>query len=122
MDAAFLAQLNAKGDKLREELNGIFTRKGIEGQVTGAGSLFKIHFRSGKLTDYRSAYPDAAATARQKALFGALLNEGFLLSVICSGNLSGAHTDAEIERFVAACTKHLDAAYASVRDKQPVGA
>jgi glutamate-1-semialdehyde 2,1-aminomutase len=122
MDAEFLKRLNARGDALREELNQVFTRKGIEGQVTGAGSLFKIHFKSGKLTDYRSAYPDAAATARQKALFGALLNEGFLLSVTCSGNVSGAHTDAEIERFVAACTKNLEGADASVRDKQPVGA
>ena len=122
MDADFLGRLNAKGDQLREELNNAFARKGIEGQATGAGSLFKIHFKSGKLTDYRSSYPDATATARQKALFGALLNEGFLVSAICSGNLSGAHTDSEIDRFLTAFAKSLEGAYASTRDKQAVGA
>ena len=42
MDAEFLGRLNAKGDTLREEINQAFARKGIEGQATGAGSLFKI--------------------------------------------------------------------------------
>lgn len=122
MDAEFLARLSAKGDVMREKLNEAFARKGIEGQVTGAGSLFKFHFKGGKLTDYRSAYPDAVGHARLKALFGALLNEGFLLSPICSGNLSGAHTDAEIEQFVAAVTNNLETAHASAHEKQPVGA
>ena len=122
MDADFLQRLNALGDALRAELNSVFIRKGIAGQVTGMGSLFKVHFKSGKLTDYRSAYPDAAATARQKALFGALLNEGFLVSAICSGNLSGAHSSAEIERFVAAVARNLEGAHASVRDQQAINA
>lgn len=109
MDSEFLTKLNSRGDALRSALNECFAKKGIEGQVTGAGSLFKAHFTSRTLTDYRSAYPDAACAARSKALFAALLNEGFLLSVSCSGNLSGAHSDAEIEDFIDAFARALEA-------------
>lgn len=102
MDKGFIAKLNARGDKLREELNGVFAEKGIEGQVTGVGSLFRIHFHGGPITDYRSGYPKPAANTRIKELQRVLLNEGFLLAVNLSGNVSSAHTDGEIEQLIAA--------------------
>jgi glutamate-1-semialdehyde 2,1-aminomutase len=107
MDAAFIAALNGRGDRLRAGMNAIFKAKGIEGQATGVGSLFRIHYHSGPITDYRSGYPKPDAAARVKNLQRLLLNEGFLLAVNCSGNLSSAHADAEIEQFLAAFERNV---------------
>lgn len=102
MDANFISALNARGDRLRSALNSIFVSKGIPGQVTGVGSLFRIHFVDGPITDYRSAFPNPDSAARVKSLQRLLLNEGFLVAVNCSGNLSSAHTDEEINQFIEA--------------------
>jgi glutamate-1-semialdehyde 2,1-aminomutase len=112
MDTAFLARLNAKGEALRAALNRIFAAKGIEGQATGVGSLFRLHFIAHRISDYRSGYPDAGAAARVKSLQRLLLDEGFLLAVNCSGNVSSAHSDAEIEQLVAAFDRLLEKAVA----------
>ena len=110
MDAAFIAALNAKGDQLRASLNQIFAAKGIEGQVTGVGSLFRIHYIGGRITDYRSGYPNADAAARVKHLQRLLLNEGFLVAVNCSGNVSSAHSNSELEQFIEAFGRTVDQA------------
>ncbi|HYC37228.1 MAG TPA: aspartate aminotransferase family protein [Usitatibacter sp.] len=107
MDAAFIAALNARGDRLRARLNAIFAAKGIEGQATGVGSLFRIHYHATPITDYRSGYPTPDAAARVKSLQRLLLNEGFLLAVNCSGNVSSAHTDDEIDRLAQAFERNV---------------
>ena len=107
MDAAFITNLNAKGDALRAALNAGFAAQGIEGQATGVGSLFRIHYRAGAITDYRSGYATGDAAARVKSLYRLLLNEGFLVAVNCSGNISSAHSDDEIGRFVEAFGRNV---------------
>jgi glutamate-1-semialdehyde 2,1-aminomutase len=113
MDAAFIADLNAKGDRLRSSLNQILAAKGVGGQVTGVGSLFRIHYITRPITDYRSGYPDPDAAARVKSLQRLLLNEGFLIAVNCSGNLSSAHSDSDIERFISAIERTVGLAEGS---------
>lgn len=115
MDAAFIAALNAKGDALRERLNAVLSEKGIEGQVTGVGSLFRIHFVGGEIRDYRSGYPNADAAARVKSLQRLMLNEGFLVAVNCSGNVSSAHSASDMERFVDAFARTVPLAQGSTK-------
>lgn len=110
LDASAIAALNARGDRLREAMNAAFSARGVEGQVTGVGSLFRIHYHATPITDYRSGYPSAEAGTRVKNLHRLLLNEGFLVAVNCSGNVSTAHTDAEIEQFLAAFERNIPAA------------
>lgn len=102
LDAACIERLNGKGDQMRAAMNRAFAAAGVEGQVTGVGSLFRIHYHAAPITDYRSGYPSPAAAARIKELQRLMLNEGFLIAVNCSGNLSTAHTDGDIEQFLAA--------------------
>jgi glutamate-1-semialdehyde 2,1-aminomutase len=101
-DAAAIARLNAKGDALRGAMNDVLRKVGNEGQVSGKGSLFRLHLRGGALTDYRSAYPSKAETDRLALIHRHLVNSGFLLSVNCSGNISTALSDADIEAFIGA--------------------
>jgi glutamate-1-semialdehyde 2,1-aminomutase len=107
-DGAAIAKLNAKGDMLREAMNEVLRKKGNEGQVSGKGSLFRLHLRGGALTDYRSAYPSKEETGHLASIHRHLVNSGFLLSVNCSGNISTALSDADIEGFIDAFRAALD--------------
>ena len=66
--------------------------------VTGAGSLFGIHFTEGPLRNYR----DIALTDKDLAgrVFMGMLNEGFLLAPNLVGALSTCLGEVEIHAFV----------------------
>ena len=66
--------------------------------VTGAGSLFGIHFGSGPLHNYRDiATTDKALAGR---VFIGMLNEGFLLAPNLVGAVSTELGEVEIDAFV----------------------
>jgi glutamate-1-semialdehyde 2,1-aminomutase len=111
LDTKRIDDLNRKGDRLRAALTEKMRKRGVEGQVTGGGSLFRVHFIGGVLTDYRSSYPNPDAAMRIKALHRQLLNNGILLSVNASGNISSAHTDEQIEQFIDTFERVLEGAY-----------
>src|SRR5581483_6096191 len=60
------ARLEALGDQLRERLTKTFARLGVTGQVTGRGSLFRVHLIGGELVDYRSARWDARTSEKMR--------------------------------------------------------
>ena len=66
--------------------------------VTGAGSLFGIHFTEGPLRNYR----DIAQTDKDLAgrVFLGMLNEGFLLAPNLVGSLSTCLGEVEIDAFI----------------------
>ena len=104
---AAYARLDGLGDRLRAGVGDVVARAGIAGQVSGVGSLFCLHWTDAVLTDYRSSRPsDPAAPLR---VFMALLNEGMMLSQRGLGACSLAMTDADIDQFVAALGRVLDA-------------
>lgn len=70
--------LDAIGGLVRHGVNEAFRRRGMEGQCVGLGSLFKIHFTSLPVTDYRSVHPGAAQKAKLNAFHRALLDRGVL--------------------------------------------
>ncbi|BBK34096.1 glutamate-1-semialdehyde 2,1-aminomutase [Stella humosa] len=106
-DEAAVARINRRGDEVRRTIDGIFAKAGIEGQASGAGSLFRIHFTARPLTDYRSAYPTAAGQSAVAALHRALLNQDVMVSANCSGNISTVVGDLEIEQLLGAVTRAL---------------
>ncbi|MEZ4495207.1 MAG: hypothetical protein R2845_00150 [Thermomicrobiales bacterium] len=72
------ARLDRLGEELRAGIAETLDRNGIDGQVTGAGSLFTIHFHDRPLVDYRSSIltrksspsrPESIAPCSQTAFF-----------------------------------------------------
>lgn len=98
-DREAVNKLNALGDRARVLINEAIGNSGATASVTGAGSLFRIHLKEQPPTDYRSAYQDAADAARTHQLVDYLYGNGFMLMHTCSGALSTAMTDREIEQF-----------------------
>lgn len=92
--------LHARGERLRERLNGLFRAADVALQATGQGSLMTIHALRGAVTG-----PDdlAAGDDRIKELvFLDLLERGFYIARRGFIALSLAIDDAAIEQFLAA--------------------
>ncbi len=101
-------ELEQKGDLLRDKLRNLFAELEAPMGVTGVASLFALQFTTEPVTDYRSY-----ATNDKKMLqtmFIGLLNEGFLMSNRCAGNVSAVHTEKDIDAFVTGVRNVLERA------------
>lgn len=108
-DQGQVAMLNQRGAAIRSEIGKIFAELGIEGQASGTGSLFRIHFRNNELTDHRSAYPTKPQEAAVQSLQREYTNRGIMVSANCSGNVSTAITEADIDQFLTTTRAALKA-------------
>lgn len=96
-DAAAVDRLGRLGDTLRGRINAAFAAAGMPAQVTGLGSLFRLHLTAAPIRDYRSSYPTAQAKRAIAAIHLAMLDRGILLTPNCSGALSTPMGAAEID-------------------------
>ncbi len=97
------ARLDTLGDRLREGLSEAMDGARVPGQVTGAGSLFNLHFHDRPLSDYRSAVTTTPEEkARAAAAYRGLLAHGVFLSPTLMGCLSTPMGEAEVDACVDA--------------------
>ncbi len=100
-----LDKLNKSGDRIRERLSSIFRENGVSIQVTGAGSIFNVHFTREEVKDAR-----AVARADRSRLLEynlAMIEKGiFFLPTHC-GVLSAAHSEDEIEKLFERTEEHI---------------
>jgi glutamate-1-semialdehyde 2,1-aminomutase len=101
------AHLNGAGDRLRDRLRGLGERYRVPLQVTGMGSLFKIHFSETPVRDYRAAR--AASELTHSALFVFALNRGVFLSEGGRCCLSTAMDETEVGQYLAVVEEFLAA-------------
>jgi glutamate-1-semialdehyde 2,1-aminomutase len=94
-----LAQINSRGDTMRQDMTRAFTAAGIPAQITGLGSLFAVHLTEQPVRSYRDTV--SAQSALQHQIFLGLFNEGVLIDPRGVGNLSTALGEQEIRRFGA---------------------
>ncbi len=99
------AELERKGESLRQKLRDLIAELEVPMGVTGAASLFALQFTTENVTDYRSYATNDKEMLQ--TVFTGLLNEGFLMSNRCAGNVSAVHTDEDIEAFVGALRRVL---------------
>jgi glutamate-1-semialdehyde 2,1-aminomutase len=93
-----LAATNARGERLRSELNATFARRGVPMCATGAGSLMNLHATPGpvrNLDDLRSA-----DDRWKELLFFAALEAGFYIARRGFIALSIEITDDDVSAFV----------------------
>jgi len=99
--------LERLGEQFDAGVNDCFRRNGVAGQVTGLGSLRRIHMSDAQLTDFRSTFAAGDGPKRVAALAKGLFDEG----VIIAGNglmaFSTAMTATDIDEIVAAFDRVL---------------
>ena len=73
-------RLNGLGELARTRLRRIIAESEIPAQVTGCGSLFRIHLTERTLLGYRDTYPSPEERARLSNVYEYLLDHGILIS------------------------------------------
>lgn len=106
------ARLDDLGDQLRSGILETLDRHGIEGQVTGAGSLFFIHLHSRPLTDYRSSIMTREEQTFATKLHRTMLLNGILMSTSVCGCLSTPMSETDIAAFTDALNHSIPEARA----------
>jgi glutamate-1-semialdehyde 2,1-aminomutase len=93
-DGSIITKLNEQGEKVRETLKKIFEAKGIDVQVTGAGSLFTTHFTGKEVKNARDVFE--ADRKRLAEYHTNLISRGVFFLPTHFGSISAAHTDVDI--------------------------
>jgi glutamate-1-semialdehyde 2,1-aminomutase len=100
-----IGRLNGTGDRVRERLGDLGARHRVPMQITGIGSMFKIHFSASPVRDYRSA--QRANSLIHEALFLFGLNRGLYLSSGGRCCLSTAMGEAEVDKYLGTVEEFL---------------
>ncbi len=110
-DATY-AHLERLGTRLTSGMADVFHRRGAPHTVAAAGSMMGFFFTAGPVTDLASA--KTSDTALYGRFFHAMLDRGvyFAPAQFEAGFLSLAHTEAEIDRTIAAADDALAEVYA----------
>ncbi|MEZ5232773.1 MAG: aspartate aminotransferase family protein [Acidimicrobiales bacterium] len=100
-DAAFV-RLAAMGERVRAGVRAAFEELSMPGQVTGDGSLFRIHPHDRTVRSYRDARHRGDEATFMARVHRDLLNGGVYLTTYGMGCLTLAMTDADLDHLVAA--------------------
>lgn len=108
-DRDAVARLNALGERARRQIARAIADTDVPACVTGAGSMFRIHFKPAPPADYRAAFPSPEEAAAREALIQHLFDHGVMLISTGAGTLSTPMTEADIDRMseaVLAALRH----------------
>jgi glutamate-1-semialdehyde 2,1-aminomutase len=115
-----IADLNRRGDGLRQRLQAKLDAAGIEAVMTGTGSLMQLHFAPGPLRNAGEAA--RAAQEPLRAMHLSLTNRGVFSPsrqmYVVSTAVTDALVDTVVDQFEAALAPIAEA----LRARQPVGA
>ncbi len=110
LDAPLYAKLEKLGAQLEEGLSRAIVKTGAKACVQRVGSMITLFFTEGPVRNWTDADKcDRKAFAR---FFGSMLDQGFYFPAAQfeAAFLSGAHTEADIERTIVAAEKAIEAA------------
>jgi len=103
-DGMLINKLNKLGDKTRIQLREVFASNGLDVQVTGASSIFNVHFTKEEVKDANAAFK-----ADRKKLLDynlELIANGVFFLPTHIGTLSSAHTRADMDKLLSETEKY----------------
>jgi len=109
LDRAAFARLDELGEAVRSGLRSAIERAGVDWQVTGRGSLFKVHPHTRHIRNYRDAHLSSDEAAEVERFEHTIQAGGVYLSGGGFGSLSLAMTDDDIAHLLAAAAAALPA-------------
>ncbi|WP_225027908.1 aspartate aminotransferase family protein [Xinfangfangia pollutisoli] len=104
--------LDRLGALFDQGIAACFARHGIPGQVTGLGSLRRVHLSDAPLSDFRSTFAAGDGAKRVAALARALFEAGVLIAANGLMAFSTAMTAEDIQEIVDTFDRALPRAFA----------
>lgn len=101
------SQLEELGQRFERGVRQLFQVHGVDGQVTGQGSLRRVHMTSSPLSDYRSTVAASDGAKRVSALAKQLLDEGVLIAGNGLVAFSTPMTHSDIDEILSGFDKAL---------------
>jgi glutamate-1-semialdehyde 2,1-aminomutase len=96
-----VAHLDRLGEMVRAGVAEIFRRRGMQAQVTGMGSIFKIHMHTRPILDHRSHFSSDAEIRALGHFQIELLKRGHLIATRGYGFIATPMTSADIDSFLS---------------------
>jgi glutamate-1-semialdehyde 2,1-aminomutase len=96
-DESSVQRLNQLGDYARQSIAETIRIAEVPFCVTGAGSIFRVHMKPEAPENYRAAYISPQEGKLLTALLDHLFDNGIMMINTCSGALSTAMTEKEID-------------------------
>jgi glutamate-1-semialdehyde 2,1-aminomutase len=96
------------GNHVRTRFADVFEDRGLSWQVSGQGSLFKLHPHPRPVNDYASMRPNESEQAEAERFYVALLGQGVMLTPELAGALSTPMTEATVDELITAATRAFD--------------
>ncbi len=107
-DQGAIDHVNGLATRMREGIEAAIRETGITACVTGGGSLLRLHMRAEPPRNYREAFWNDEQRSHLTGLIDHLLNEGFTVVNTCTAVMSTAHTEADVDSFVAAMRRGFE--------------
>jgi glutamate-1-semialdehyde 2,1-aminomutase len=105
MTPAEYARLDALGERVRTGLADAIEARGVSWQVTGQGSVFRLHAHPRPLVDYRSSLLTSAEQAAAEQFYWTMLGNGIVLMPELAGCVSTPMTEVEVDQLVDAADR-----------------
>ena len=96
-DQPALTRLNALNEQLRAQITEAIRVAEVPACVTGGGSMFRIHMKPEPPQNYRATYADPEEVQIRTALLDHLFEKGMMMINTCSGTLSTAMGNRELD-------------------------
>ena len=97
-DQSAVEKINNLTDQLCENLSQAIHLADIPASVSGSGSLFRVHLKQKPPANYRDSMLSSAEATALKLLLDHLFDNGIMMINTCTGALSTAMTETEINR------------------------
>ncbi len=104
-DGSIIERLNRTGEKVREEIRKVFKSREVDVQVTGASSLFSVHFTKKRIKNAQDAFEADREKLAEYHLN--LIAEGVFFLPTHFGAISKAHTNDDIEKLFSKTEEYI---------------
>lgn len=110
-------KLDMAGSEIREGFASVMRARGINGQITGTGSLFDVAFTEENITNYRTS--STADPVLRRCLDLDLLNRGVYLPPSHFGCTSTETTQGHIRETISVMSQSLESLLPLIKERKP---
>lgn len=93
-------RINKSGDALRARINEVFHKVGIEGQATGAGSMFVCSLKPNPIREFRDFFPEPHQAKAMNWLRHYMIQNGIMVGFNVQGALSTELSAKDLDLFI----------------------